>query len=218
MIVRHLIVIILLSSGCVFTESREVPGALGFVPTVDGGADASEQDADLDATDVDATVVDPPDVDLPDLPDPPDMDRPDMPMTCGGPRDSVPSGGEKCVANVDEPSSPCDLVTQEGCMVGQRCQVALTANGPVVGCGPLPVCNFTAVGQLCANTTNQVFPPCEPGFFCPAIRAPETQSFCKAYCVLATGEGCAEAQSCAASPGVATFGYGECVPVCPIPI
>jgi len=225
--------IIVVVSGCVFTDLKEIPQQIGLVPTEDastdsgasadlGASDASVDDLGLDggALDVgnDVGVADlGPDSTLEDMGNDAEID---MSRVCWNAfRRPIPEGG--FCAGV-EPTAGCNIMTQQGCPTANTFCAPAPINGqlkPVcVGFNP-DLCDYQLVGEVCAQkaTTKRT---CEPGAYCPLLKMGEDSTSCRWYCELATGKGCDADTKCTeilSTEGHALIGYGICEAnvVCP---
>lgn len=199
--------LLLMSSGCVFTDLKEIPQQIGVVPGQDVGVD---QSLDIGPVDMGTDFESPPDMAIDTGVDVGLDAEFDLPRVCWeGFRDAIPDGGTFCSGSV-EPAPPCDAVTQMGCSANRYCGFAFNGTDVVPKClGFVPFCEIALVGEVCA--TDLTTKSCEPGAFCPSRFGAE-QTTCRWICQLATGLGCDIGETCIANREnyLKNAGYGEC--------
>lgn len=223
--------IILMASGCVFTDLQEIPRQIGILPTEDAGADASADsnvlptdtgvDADpvFDMTTPDMTIDTGVDMGVEDV----GVDMSPAP-NCGEPRVGLPVGGS-CV---ETPVSGACNIVEQNCNVANKSCAFVFAAGLTPACITIPSdCDFLRFGEVCFENQNGTavgLGDCEPGGYCPPLGASNTVT-CQRYCILSTGLGCQANEVCAVIPKVnnnlpsdqSLAGYGACraTLVCP---
>jgi hypothetical protein len=223
--------IVVVASGCVFTDLKEIPQQIGLIPSEDAATDSSASDASVDDLGADGSWLDSgDDVSIVDM----EADstavedvgvdaEADMPLVCWGPRTNLPSGN---TCENTPTSGSCKIVKQD-CPGQTVC--AFVFNGALVpACIAVEDnCAYLKIGDPCMTKAGQMTRPlgtCEPGAYCPpgAIVGVDTQ--CRWYCELGTGLGCESSEVCQPiSPfGTAqkSAGYGVCEPgnVCVAPL
>ncbi len=227
-----LVWILVMASGCVFTDLKEIPQQIGLIPGEDAATDSGASDASVDDLGADGSWLDAgEDVSIVDM----EADstsaqdvgadaEADMPLVCWGPRTDLPMGTN---CENTPTSGSCKIVRQEGCPEQTVC--AFVFNGALVpGCIAAQVdCAYLNVGDPCMTKAGQMTRPlgtCEPGAYCPPGAVVGIDTECRWYCELGTGLGCETNERCQpiAVGGAAqeAAGYGVCEPgaVCVAPL
>lgn len=218
-----LVWIVVVASGCVFTDLKEIPQQIGLIPDEDAATDSGVSDASVDDLGGDATILDVGD-DVSNADMEPDSTlvedvgvdtEADMPLVCWGPRTNLPSG----TSCENTPTSGSCKVVQQDCPEQTVCTFVF--NGMLVpGCVAAEAdCAYLKVGDPCMTKAGQTIRPlgtCEPGAYCPPGAVVGIDTECRWYCELGTGLGCEPSEVCqpiaVGGASQEAAGYGVCEP------